>query len=283
MSNKKDYDWTVNVSGLALKELLEAISGPPHHLREMMVLANMGSLSGMDNPLTILFEQYNSEVRRLKAEQEQSQQPVVVEEPAPPAPPPPPPEPGDEATLDFYLTLSYPVEDVAPNAAVFFDTTPLQFGENDLTKIVVSEYCNRARRSVSQPQVSLDGIFDEELIVTDFLVELDCEGEKYHFTLPITGGKAVAAYKDLQNKVNPAFNVTMSYRDRLFTFEGYMGFDRKSGIFTSTLANFTTDIGLHKLPAVFGFPGVADSIKPIGLHVKGKYHTHVLKDSAKNS
>jgi hypothetical protein len=112
---------------------------------------------------------------------------------------------------------------------------------------------------------------------------MDCEGKKHQFTTPITNGKAVAAYKDLQNKINPAFNVTMKFRDRLFTFEGYMGFDRKSGVFTSTLANFTTDIGLYKLPAALGIEGIADSIKPIGIHVKGKYHTHVLKDPAKIS
>nr|WP_319566274.1 hypothetical protein [uncultured Rhodoferax sp.] len=51
---------TVTVSAPALRELLEALSGPGHLIRELQMLS--GPLVGKDNPINILVDQYNAAI-----------------------------------------------------------------------------------------------------------------------------------------------------------------------------------------------------------------------------
>jgi hypothetical protein len=50
----------VTVSAYALKQVLTALNGPAHYIRELQ--ATRGPLVGEDNPINILVNQYNAAV-----------------------------------------------------------------------------------------------------------------------------------------------------------------------------------------------------------------------------
>jgi len=52
----------ITVSAEALRQVLQALIGPPHHIRELQ--ATM-SLPGDANPIKTLYEEYNAEVDKL--------------------------------------------------------------------------------------------------------------------------------------------------------------------------------------------------------------------------
>jgi hypothetical protein len=58
---------TVTVSAKALSQLLDALSGPPHHIRELQM--TRGPLVGDDNPINILIAEWNQNVEAYNAKQ----------------------------------------------------------------------------------------------------------------------------------------------------------------------------------------------------------------------
>lgn len=50
---------TVTVNADALRKILQALNGPPHHIRELQAIRN---LPGYDCPITLLTEEYNAAV-----------------------------------------------------------------------------------------------------------------------------------------------------------------------------------------------------------------------------
>ena len=54
----------VTVNAKALKEVLEALNGPGHYIRELQATR---SLPGNDNPINILIEEYNSAIEAYNA------------------------------------------------------------------------------------------------------------------------------------------------------------------------------------------------------------------------
>ena len=58
MSDKK-----ISVSAKALRELLVAVNGPAHYIRELQVTRDMPLGMSDDNPINILTEQFNEQVK----------------------------------------------------------------------------------------------------------------------------------------------------------------------------------------------------------------------------
>ena len=58
MSDKK-----ISVSAKALRELLVAVSGPAHYIREIQATRDMPLGMSDDNPINILTEQFNEQVK----------------------------------------------------------------------------------------------------------------------------------------------------------------------------------------------------------------------------
>ena len=58
---------TVTVSAKALSHLLDALTGPGHHIRELQM--TRGPLVGDNNPINILIKEWNENVERFNAEQ----------------------------------------------------------------------------------------------------------------------------------------------------------------------------------------------------------------------
>ena len=54
----------ITVNAKALKEVLEALNGPGHYIRELQATR---SLPGNNNPLNILMEEYNTAVNAYNA------------------------------------------------------------------------------------------------------------------------------------------------------------------------------------------------------------------------
>lgn len=52
---------TVTVNANALRQILEALSGPPHHMRELLVISD---LPGHDCPIKRLVNEYNDAVEK---------------------------------------------------------------------------------------------------------------------------------------------------------------------------------------------------------------------------
>ena len=52
---------TVTVNADALRQILQALNGPPHYIREIQAIRN---LPGHDCPITRLTEEYNEAVRK---------------------------------------------------------------------------------------------------------------------------------------------------------------------------------------------------------------------------
>ena len=52
---------TVTVSAAALRQVLNALNGPGHYIRELQV--TRGPLIGDDNPINILCDEYNAAVK----------------------------------------------------------------------------------------------------------------------------------------------------------------------------------------------------------------------------
>jgi NTP pyrophosphatase (non-canonical NTP hydrolase) len=61
-------DLTVTVSADALRKLLVAVSGPPHLIRELIVIQNLpGDLGDKDDPVSVLLNQYKEQVIQQKS------------------------------------------------------------------------------------------------------------------------------------------------------------------------------------------------------------------------
>lgn len=61
MSNKIK----VEVSADALRQVLEALNGPSHYIRELQVTR---TLQGYENPINVLVKEYNAEAAKRKHE-----------------------------------------------------------------------------------------------------------------------------------------------------------------------------------------------------------------------
>jgi hypothetical protein len=62
----------VTVSAEALSDLLDALNGPSHHIRELQ--ATRGPLVGDKNPINILVEEWNKNVEAYNSKQCQTNQ-----------------------------------------------------------------------------------------------------------------------------------------------------------------------------------------------------------------
>lgn len=60
-----DAEIKVNVSYSALREVLNALVGPPHYIRELQVTRG---LPGHTNAIDLLIEEFNAEVTRIASE-----------------------------------------------------------------------------------------------------------------------------------------------------------------------------------------------------------------------
>lgn len=54
---------TVNVDAAALKQVLQALLGEPHHIRELQMTRCLGDVTGMQNPINTLVKNYNHAVQ----------------------------------------------------------------------------------------------------------------------------------------------------------------------------------------------------------------------------
>jgi hypothetical protein len=61
----------VTVNAKALRQVLNALNGPPHYIRELQV--TRGPMVGDDNPINILVNEYNQAVERHNAGGKQAQ------------------------------------------------------------------------------------------------------------------------------------------------------------------------------------------------------------------
>jgi hypothetical protein len=61
---------TITVNAEALGQLLQAIVGPPHLMRELQV--TRGPLVGKDNPINILVAEYNAAAEKFNSEVQES-------------------------------------------------------------------------------------------------------------------------------------------------------------------------------------------------------------------
>lgn len=50
---------TVTVSAKPLREILEALTGPPHRIRELQFTRDVDTLVGKRNPINQLIDEYN--------------------------------------------------------------------------------------------------------------------------------------------------------------------------------------------------------------------------------
>lgn len=55
---------TVTVSAKALCEVLVALHGPPHYIRELQATMSLDGLVGDRNPISLLTEQFNEQVTK---------------------------------------------------------------------------------------------------------------------------------------------------------------------------------------------------------------------------
>jgi hypothetical protein len=58
----------ISVTAEALREVLVALNGPGHLIRELQATRNIGDLLGKKNPIDLLLEEFNSEVNRINTE-----------------------------------------------------------------------------------------------------------------------------------------------------------------------------------------------------------------------
>lgn len=62
---------TVTVNADALRQVLQALNGPSHYIRELQV--TRGPLVGDDNPINILIEEYNAAANAWNAQHEEKE------------------------------------------------------------------------------------------------------------------------------------------------------------------------------------------------------------------
>jgi hypothetical protein len=68
MSDTTEARQMVSVDGEALQQLLNALVGPAHHIREMQFTRNLPPLGDMPrNPIDVLIEQYNAAITKASA------------------------------------------------------------------------------------------------------------------------------------------------------------------------------------------------------------------------
>lgn len=58
----------ISVTAEALREVLVALNGPGHLIRELQATRNIDDLLGKKNPIDLLLEEFNSEVNRINTE-----------------------------------------------------------------------------------------------------------------------------------------------------------------------------------------------------------------------
>lgn len=56
----------VNVDAAALRQVLEALTGPAHHIRELQMTRSVAALSG-DDPIQTLIDDFNAGIKTLNA------------------------------------------------------------------------------------------------------------------------------------------------------------------------------------------------------------------------
>lgn len=59
----------ITVDANALKQVLQALNGPPHYIRELQATRDNGTGLFKDNPIDVLIKQYNEWVERQKQEE----------------------------------------------------------------------------------------------------------------------------------------------------------------------------------------------------------------------
>ncbi len=59
----------VSVDGTALRQVLMALIGPSHLIRELQATRGLKGLTDVANPIDVLLEQFNAEVARIEKEQ----------------------------------------------------------------------------------------------------------------------------------------------------------------------------------------------------------------------
>lgn len=262
-----EEDLKVSVSAKALRSVLTALNGPPHHIRELQALRGSGlsKLTGDVSPIDTLVEQFNAEIDRLTAP---AAPPTPAEPEIPDAPRVMPPMPTKQSELGhrvvpfFFDSLEHTRPDDFEGV---YRNLGIAFGETDLRPRLGSGP-DLLGESDQKP---LEGYFDDELEVTSVIARIQTGSGFKLITLDIPGGKSVVKYEP--DSVQP-FNVTMHYAGQLFTLQAFISWEPKTGILRAAAAGFNYDISMQRLGARLKIEDAIIEVTPHCLHVRGRFH-----------
>lgn len=262
----------VIVNAKALRSILSALVGAPHEIRELMALrgSSLHKLTGDRSPIDVVIEEFNEQIRAREAAAAQAS--VPAEEPPPEdGPRVMPPMPSKQGELGYVVRPFFfdALDHTRPEG---YDGMYLNVGI-DFGDVCLKPLLNRTQdllEAADHPPIQ--GYFDDELEVTSVIARIDTDHGFKLITLDIPGGKRVPMF---EMGGNNAFNVTMTYKGRLFTLEAFISWAPATGTLHSIAANLNFDISMQRLVAQLGIEGAVKSVHAHCLHVRGRFHQQV--------
>lgn len=263
MSEKEEIK--VLISAAPLRQILQALVGAPHLIRELQALSGGGieKLTGKLSPITQVLEEFNAEVRRLNGETPTETTPA-------PAPAAPPAEPEQSAlpgvsdgfkrqSIVFYdARLQDDCNEFAPGTVV---ASPLVFGEHNLSlagglfpKELAKENYGWTDQDTYEPTFEILGfLLDLGYGTTTHTVYLPAPGKG---TIIDSNTDSISAFK---------YNKTIEYKGRLFTIETLLGFNPATGELRATAVNLNADCPTRKIGEAFGITEDIQTARLAGL------------------
>lgn len=265
----------VAVNAAALRQILEAINGPEHILREMKVLrgSSISQLTGHRSPIDIVIEDFNAAIDQRNAASSKPDDAEVIAAPAPDvsveeAPRVMPPMPTKQSEIG-YKSLPFFFDAMDRTRPEDFEGTYANVGLafNTLSLLPLLD---RSPDLLEQAdRQSLQGYFDEHLEVTAVVARVETDVGFKLLTLDIPNGKRIPLASDPGNH---AFNVTMKYKGRLFTLESFMSWAPDTGSVNAVSAGLSYDMSMQRLAHQLGIDGIVKEIVPHCYHVRGRFH-----------
>lgn len=269
MSTEKDYSQKVSVSSVALRELLVALLGPGHLIREIQMLSkahgsSIAELSKEVNPLDLILQQFNEEVEKFKAEQN-------GEQPAAPAQPEPPAKESEQPGLPgvsemykaqpifFYdASLQGDCNEHMPGTLAM---SPLQFGEHDLS--LNGELFAKDGMKERYGWTD-DDVYEPTFDIYGFHLALQYGNSTSVVYLPAPGkGTIIESNTDAIGKFK--YNKTVEFNGRLFTIEALLGFNPVTAQLRMTAVSVNADCPTRKIGEAWGIKEQIQTVTLLGL------------------